>query len=552
MNTSQFRPLAWSILSLGLSFGGFAGEASAAVQNATGAGRFGLLPAAEFRLGAGDCPDCAALPQALWYFRNDVVALPKNRANGFSPQLRAQEDVRRWAAATRYQPEGTLPGLVWVGSPQLSEGVLAADGKTLRTNDNEILPFSVTPKIDTNLSYYNADSLRFFAGRQVKVRGQMRDGRFVARTLWPAELAVDGSRLPVKRLEDGETLASLVRADGGGAGMPVVKRLLWSRSGAAVDLGNKPVLAFVLNGAQGDDDEAHGGHFAVATGQFGPRGEWDDWLVNNFYNLDSVSEKGIVAATLPMDAYQGDLNSGQSWYRPTYVLMAVMKHGRSPALYQEAIGRVFSHFYRHDFRYNHATANCAGISLETLRSLGWNIPKEGAGSHLKAIAALPYMAIKDWSVDSGRKAYDYLAAEKTDLYPFVAFEAAGKDLLGRIAAGKAETPFEKMMAEDIEALVYVRLPQFPSSRALGQAPVASLDEYLARTPEDRSQWKIVPVAARPFPVELKDKEAPGEEFLPSDFALAGYAGFFGMLGLGGWRLKRRRQNGREQQGEQAA
>jgi hypothetical protein len=316
---------------------------------------------------------------------------------------------------------------------------------------------------------------------------------------------------------------------------------LWSRSGQAVDLANKPVLAFVLNGAQGDDDEAHGGHFAVATGQFGPHGEWDDWLVNNFYNLDSVSEKGIIAATLPMDAYQGDLNSGQSWYRPTYVLMAVMKDGRTPALYQEAIGRVFNHFYRHDFRYNHATANCAGINLETLRSLGWNIPKEGAGSHLKALAALPYMAIKDRSLDSGRKAYDYLSAEKTDLYPFVAFEAAGKDLLNRIAVGKGETQFERMLAEDIEALVYVRLPQFPSSRAFGQAPVASLDEYMARAPEDRSEWKIVPVPPRPFPAELKDAEAPAEEALPSDFALFGYAGFLGMLGVGGWRVKRRRQ-----------
>ena len=52
----------------------------------------------------------------------------------------------------------------------------------------------------------------------------------------------------------------------------------------------------MLNGAQGDDDEAHGGHFALMTGQVGSEGALDDLLVNNFYSLDSESEKGILAA----------------------------------------------------------------------------------------------------------------------------------------------------------------------------------------------------------------------------------------------------------------
>jgi hypothetical protein len=98
-----------------------------------------------------------------------------------------------------------------------------------------------------------------------------------------------------------------------------------------------------------------------------------------------------------------------------------------------------------------------------------------------------------------------------------------------------------MMAEDIEALVYVRIPQFPSSRAMGQAPVASLDEFMARAPADRSQWKVVPTDPRPFPAELKDPQAPGEEPLPSSYALAGYGGFFAFLGLGGLHVRRRRR-----------
>ena len=223
------------------------------------------------------------------------------------------------------------------------------------------------------------------------------------------------------------------------------------------------------------------------------------------------------------------------------MLVAVFKDHRVPALYQQAISRVFNHFYRHDFRYNHANANCAGINIETLRSLGWNIPKQGPSGRLKAIAALPYMAIKEGSLDKGKKAYDYLVAEKTDLYPFVAFSAAGEDILQRIVSKPdlAATPFEKMMTEDIEALMYVRIPQFPSSRAMGQAPVASLDEFMERTPQDKTQWKIVPTDPRPFPDLLKDPNAPEEETPPSQFALIGYGVFFVLLVMFGVLAKRR-------------
>jgi hypothetical protein len=506
-------------------------------------GRLGLGKASDYRIVDGNCRDCPTSLAALWYFRNDLVAIPENGATGVDGQLRTQDDVQRWAKARQGVAEGTHPPLVWIGSPETVRGVFTAQGETLKVADGQSLAFSVVPKIESNLSYYNDDSIRYFANRPVKMRGHSDKGRFVARTIWPEDFALAKLGAPPhKALDQGETVMSLVRDDGAAASFG--SRVLWRRGNKPVELADKPVMAFVLNGAQGDDDEAHGGHFAVATGRFGAHGEWDDWLTNNFYNLDSVSEKGIIASTLPMDAYQTDLNSGQSWYRPSYMLVAVFKSDRVPALYQEAIGRVFNHFYRHDFRYNHASANCAGINLETLRSLGWNIPRQGPDSRLKAVVALPYMAIKDRSIDSGRKAYDYLVAEKTDLYPFVAFAAAGDDLLQRIAKGDTTSAYEKAMAEDIEALVYVRIPQFPSSRAMGQAPVASLDEYMARAPEDHAQWKIVPVPPQPFPAELKDPDAPAEEMPPSNFALAGYAGLLGILGVGGWKIRRHRRQSR--------
>lgn len=515
---------------------------SSLVGDALSNTQFGLYRAADFRLArGGDCADCPTPKQALWYFQEDQIAVPTALPARFDGKLRVQDDVRQWASGLQGRPTGEHPALVWVGSPQVARGKLAEGGDRLLSAGGEQLPFGLVDKIDSNLSYYNADSLKHFAGRPIKARGTLENGRFTARTLWPEDFAL-GKAMPVSALQAGESLEGLVRADGTGAHLPLASRTLWSRSGKDVELAGKPVMAFVLNGAQGDDDEAHGGHFAIATGRFGAQGEWDQWLVNNFYNLDSISEKGIVAATLPMDAYQADLNSGQSWYRPSYMLVAVFKDGRVPGLYQEAIGRVFNHFYRHDFTYNHATANCAGINLETLRSLGWQIPEQGSGGRLKATAALPYMAIKERSLDKGRKAYDYLSAEKTNLYPFVAFTAAGEDILQRIVASPANaSPYEKMMAEDIEALVYVRIPQFPSSRAMGQAPVASLDEFMARTPADRAQWKIVPNDPRPFPAELKDPQAPGEELLPSSYALAGYSGFLAFLGVGGLHIRRRRR-----------
>ncbi len=543
-----FRMKVFSRVLLPALLGAFSGLAGAtansfpAVQDALAQGELGLYGPGSFRLADGNCPDCPGPKQGLWYFRGDTIAVPTDAVASFSAKQRLQDDIRHWNGATQGQGDASRPALVWIGSPQSVHGQLTADGTALQAGDGQSLAFSVIPKLDSNLSYYNQDSVKFFASRPLKARGRISEQGFVARSLWPADFAIQSGTQPVQALSNGEKIADLVRAGQGGAAAPSLQtRTLWSRDGKPLELAGKAVMAFVLNGAQGDDDEAHGGHFAVATGRFGAQGEWDNWLVNNFYGLDSVSEKGIIASVLPMDAYQGDLNSGQSWYRPSYLLVAVFRDGRVPALYQQGISRAFNHFYRHDFRYNHATANCAGINMETLRSLGWNIPEQGPGSRLKALVALPYMALKDASLDSGRKAYDYLMAEKTNLYPFVAFEAAGMDLLQRASgAAPATTAYEKQLHEDLEGLLFVRIPQFPSSRAFGQAPVASLDEYMERAPADRADWKIIPVPPRPFPAELKDPEAPPEEALPSTYALFGYGGFVSMLGLGGWRMRRRK------------
>ena len=99
------------------------------------------------------------------------------------------------------------------------------------------------------------------------------------------------------------------------------------------------------------------------------------------------------------------------------------------------------------------------------------------------------------------------------------------------------------MSEDIEAIFLVRIPQFPSSRALGSYPVAGVDEYRARFPKDPAQRQIVPVGPRPFPVELKDPLTPDRRPLRSDYAVT--LGALMLAGVVGWALRawRRRRSG---------
>lgn len=273
----------------------------------------------------------------------------------------------------------------------------------------------------------------------------------------------------------------------------------------------KPVLGLMLNGAQGDDDEAHGGHFGIFTGRLGPDGEWADWLMNNFYDPDVVSEKGILPAMVPMDNYLYDLNSGQSYYRPSYLLVLVLKQDRVPLAYQDVMQEEFLRLYRHDLDYDHSLANCAGLSIDALRTLGWRIPMQGPSSRLKAGGAFLYLTATDRSVASGKKIYRYFMEEQTRLLPRITFEAIAEDVLQLAThhttrAAERRTPFEEWLLDDLDAALFVTIPQTPSSRATGTFPVASLNDYQRRVPNDRTQWQTVQVPPRPFPEEWRPPE----------------------------------------------
>ena len=55
--------------------GGTAGAAGFGQNPAMPA--YGLFPANQFVVTSGGCRDCTALPQALWYFRDETIAVPK-------------------------------------------------------------------------------------------------------------------------------------------------------------------------------------------------------------------------------------------------------------------------------------------------------------------------------------------------------------------------------------------------------------------------------------------------------------------------------------------
>lgn len=479
-------------------------QAIAGVVPANKDGSIGPYDADAFVLAQGPCNDCRTIPQALWYFEKELIGVPRPDMpiSGFSPVNNAQQDL------AQAMDTNALPGLIWLGSSQvIQKAHINADARQITLIDGEVLGFDIVPKIPANLSYWDESTVEFFRQRPVRLRGELQDAKFTARTVWPADYKINVDA-QFKPLAKNETLKSLVEFENGGARSAYESRLLWEKSpGAAKQTSGKSAIALMLNGAQGDDDEAHGGHFAVATGRMEADGSYARWLVNNFYDLASNSEKGIIAGITPMDKYLADLNNGQGFYRPSYMLVAVLKNQHAALRYQASVNRVYNHFYRNDFVFDLSRNNCTGITIDTVRTLGWNVPAQGIESQFKATAAYFYVAATEKSLTKGRAIYDYLNTETTRLLPAVAFDGMGNDLLDRIihpANNKLKGVLEEEIAQDIEAIYFVRIPQIPSSRAFGLAPVYSFDQYMKQAPADRSQWKIVPTTPNPLPENLKD------------------------------------------------
>jgi hypothetical protein len=443
-------------------------------------GFLGLYPEEDFDLGTGRCSACRAPEQGKWYFQDDVIATPKS---------------------------GPV-GLVWIGSHEMVEGVkLSADGKSATLKDGSVVPFSLVDKIDSNRSFFDASSLAYMQGRTVRVRGEfaVKDGvrTLVARTIWPEDYRIDAASLKDADAKNAADIDALVAADKGGAKAPFKTKLLWEKPGAGRAWEGMPVMGFMLNGAQGDDDEALAGHSSLFTGRYGPGGSMADWMFDNFYDMNSTSEKGIIASMVPMDKYMTDLNSGQSWYRPSYVLVMVMKDARVPLRFQEAFAEQYRKYYAQDIKYEHTHENCTALIADPVRAEGWKFPETGGTPSLIARLISKLAGRKDPA--AGEQVYQSLREEPTRSFPRASFKAVGGDLLSIAGAFEAEpvgrsfSPLEKMIQEDLVAILFVRLPQIPSSRKFGREPVGGVVDYFMRAPKDRSKWQTIPTFPRAFP-----------------------------------------------------
>ena len=466
---------------------------------------------AGFRLATGATAGKALVPAARLLFASETIAIPiAGPYAGYSRGMDPFADLSAWAATAGPL---TQPPLVWIAAPERKAGTrIAADGTSFEESGRRA-PLALAPRIALNRSWVDASTFGYLSQRTVTMRGETRpDGGFVARTLWPEDWRVDFGAKAV-RIGESRTPKLAIRgllrsAPRGGADSPPETHPVWVRQPGRRDWAGCPVLAFVLNGAQGDDDEAWGGHFAIATGRLPADGRLSDLLVANFYTLESVSEKGILPAPVPLDNYLADLNSGQGWYRPSYVMLAILSDERAIALVQGALNRLYLQFWRRQLEYRHSTMNCASISVDTLRALGWGLPPRGPSNALRAWLSVPAKMFTEGRIAAARTAFEYLSEDRTRLMPSGAFEEAvfGLLQLGIHGAGPADGALARMLAKDLEALAGVRLPQIPSSRRFGTWPAANPREYLNALPRDPADVQVVAVPPRPFPAELRDAD----------------------------------------------
>ncbi|MDT8310132.1 MAG: hypothetical protein RQ732_01680 [Methylophaga sp.] len=462
------------------------------------------------RLMTGDCRVCPLLPQSKWYFAGEWLAISDEKI-----QADAIVALPDWLTDA---PVIESPPPVWLGKPQVIQNTqLNPATKQLRLPNGQRLDWQLVDKIPQNKSYWNADTTAFFADKTVHMRGETINGKFIAETIWPVAFQIQSQTL--QPLTDAETIEDWVHAEQGGASQSHQDRLIWQRTDNAADKAvSKPVLAIMLNGAQGDDHEALAGHFALVTGELSHDGQYHNWLVNNFYSLDVVSEKGIIAGVTPMAKYLADVNSGQNYYRPSYMLVATLNDSAPVNQIQQSMNQIMQHFYRHSFQYQHADMNCTGISIDALKSLGWNVPERGNNGLIMAVSAYFYNLFSEADLVAARQIYDYLMTETSRLLPAAAFATLSNDII-HLAENRSKrtlSEFELQLAENLDALWLVRIPQIPSSRVSGSAPVFSFEEYLDITPAERDDWVTIDLPLQKLPKSLQTTQPnnPSSSLLP--------------------------------------
>src|SRR5262245_27055883 len=122
-----------------------------------------FFPGTEFKITTGRCADCNAPKEGLWYFENEVIAVPKKGE----------------------------PRLVWVAAPQLFEHVRMNEaGDSVQTLSG-VRQLYLVPKIASNRSYFDKSSSAFLSDRMLRMRGNASANSFTARMIWPEDFRID-------------------------------------------------------------------------------------------------------------------------------------------------------------------------------------------------------------------------------------------------------------------------------------------------------------------------------------------------------------------------
>ena len=130
------------------------------------------------------------------------------------------------------------PTVTWIGAPQIMDAAtIDASGTHVTGADGKTIAFAFVPKISTNLSYANAATMAYVQQRKVRLRGTLEtiDGKptFVARTLWPADYAIDVKALSSAPLNQRSELTAYVQDPAKVKDGATSTRLIWERTPGA-------------------------------------------------------------------------------------------------------------------------------------------------------------------------------------------------------------------------------------------------------------------------------------------------------------------------------
>ena len=208
--------------------------APSAIPAVAAGAELGLYSAATFRVTDGHGAAGAAIPQALWYFRSETIAVPLAGLPiaSFAAGVTFDDDLRAWHAARRLDAPPDYPPLVWTAAPAVFTGARLAAGATRLATSSGDFDFRLAPKIPLNRSYFDDASARYLAGRSLKVRGTIQGETVVGRVLWPEEFRL-ADLPPAWSAPAGSPAMALrrrMREDpNGGATRPFRAETLWQK-----------------------------------------------------------------------------------------------------------------------------------------------------------------------------------------------------------------------------------------------------------------------------------------------------------------------------------